>query len=255
MGERIFEGKRVMITGTGGGIGKALVERFASEGADIVAHARADKEGHSEEMHRLEVEYGVSITPVYFDLTDYPKMKSIIQDMIKEKRYVDILVNNAGINHEGFFQMTGIDTIRNVFEVNLFAMMELTQLVLKMMVRNRSGAIVNIASNSGKMLLPGNSAYGVSKAAVMAWTKTLAAEIGRVGIRVNAVSPGLTDTKMGKNVQENAGKELAVSLAMSRMAKPEEIAEVVSFLASDSASFVNGQTVFVDGGGVAIIKK
>lgn len=245
----LFDGKCVMITGANGGIGSASVRAFAAEGADVIAHARSKSESYEEELRKISREYEVDILPVYFDLTDYDAMKSVIRDLMKQKKLIDVLVNNAGVNHGGLFQMTSIAEIRRVFEVNLFAQMELTQMVLKMMIRKKKGAIVNIASNSGESLIPGNSAYGVSKAAIIAWTKTLAAEMGKQGIRVNAVAPGLTDTKMGQNVELNIGKEMVVSTAMNRKAEPKEIAEIAVFLASENASFVNGQTIVADGGG------
>lgn len=247
-----FAGKCVMVTGANRGIGSAIVKAFASGGADVIAHSRNYSDEFERMADELAQQYKVNIVPVYFDLTDYDAMKQTIRTLMKEKRLVDILVNNAGVDHGGFFQMTPINDIRKIFEVNLFAQMELTQMVLKMMVRKGQGAIVNVASNSGEALLPGNSAYGVSKAAVIAWTKTLAAEVGKQGIRVNAVAPGLTDTRMGKHVEDSAGKEMVVSTAIDRKARPEEIADVVTFLASDRASFVNGQTIKVDGRGLSV---
>lgn len=249
MGNYNFAGKVVMITGANGGIGNALVNVFAEQGADIIAHARKKTIDFEDQLQKVSKKNHVEVLPVYFDLTDYTEMKNVIRELMKEKKMVDVLVNNAGINHGSLFQLTSIDEIRNIFEVNLFAQMELTQLILKMMVRKRSGSVINIASNSGEALLLGNSAYGVSKAALIAWTKTLAAEMGKQGIRVNAIAPGLTDTQMGKDVEINMGKEMAVSTAMDRKAQPREIAEIALFLASEDSSFVNGQTIKADGEG------
>ena len=245
----MFNEKYVMITGANGGIGSALVEAFASKGANIVAHSRKKREGFEEYLNEISEKYGVETIPLYFDITDYEEMKNSVKVLLKEKKLVDVLVNNAGMNHGGLFQMSSMSDIRNVFEVNLFAQMELTQMILKMMLRKRKGAIVNISSNAGVSLMPGNSAYGVSKAAIIAWTKTLATEVGPQGIRVNAVAPGLTDTQMGSTVESNIGKEMIVSTAINRKAEPREIADTAVFLASEDASFVNGQTISVDGGG------
>ena len=126
--------------------------------------------------------------------------------------------------------------------------MELTRLVLKIMTRKKSGSIVNISSIAGLDLAAGNSAYGVSKAALAAWTKTLAAEFTGSGIRINAVAPGLTDTRMAVLMEEKAKQEMISASAMNRLAKPEEIAQAVFFLTSDAASFINGQILRVDGG-------
>ena len=144
--------------------------------------------------------------------------------------------------------MTPISKIREVFDVNFFAHIELTQLLLRWIAKCGKGSIVNIASISGIDLKVGNCAYGVSKAAMIAFTKTLAAECGPLGVRVNAICPGLTATDMGAQMEEKAGKEMIARSAMNRLGRPEEIARTAVFLASDDASFVNGQIVSVDGG-------
>ena len=126
--------------------------------------------------------------------------------------------------------------------------MEITQLVLRIMTRQKAGSIINIGSISGIDLKAGNSAYGVSKAAVMAWTKAIAAEVAMTGVRINAIAPGFTDTDMARSVASRPGISFEKESAMERMAQPKEIAEVALFLASEKASFINGQIIRVDGG-------
>lgn len=126
--------------------------------------------------------------------------------------------------------------------------MELAQLLIKPMIRKKRGSIVNIASFEGINLYPGNSAYGVSKAAVIAWTKVLAKEVGDFGIRVNAVAPGFVDTEMARHTGEQERNRMLENSAFKRLAEPGEIADAVYFLASDNASFITGEVMRVDGG-------
>lgn len=242
-----LNGKRAFITGTNRGIGLKIVESFAKEGVNIVAHARKYSKLFEDKMKEISKENGVEIDTIYFDMSDVSCMKDSVKKLIGRRREIDILVNNAGVAHGGLFQMTAIDDIKKVFEVNLFGMMQLTQLLIRSMLRN-GGAIINMASISGIELREGNCAYGVSKAGVIAFTKTLSAELASHGIRVNAVAPGLTDTDMATLMEKKAGINMVRETAMGRLAKPEEIAETVLFLASENASFISGQTIRVDGG-------
>lgn len=238
----------VIITGSNGGIGRALTEAFAASGYNIIAHELNESNSHTEFLKSIELQYNVSVRPIYFDLTNSEEMKAEIRNLIKDKVDIDVLVNCAGIAHGGLFQMTSMDTIRKVFDINFFSMLELTQLLLRPMVRRKSGCIINFSSISGLDSKPGNCAYGTSKAAVISWTKTLASEVAPLGIRVNAIAPGLTDTNMAKQMEDKAGAAMISDSAMNRLGRPEEIANVALFLASDKASFVNGQVIRVDGG-------
>ena len=244
----ILKGKNCLVTGTNRGLGRAIVEKFASEGANIWAHARKHSDGFEANMRDLSCRYGVQITPVYFELQDEAAMKQCVLEIKKSRTPIDVLVNNAGIAHGGLFQMTPLAQIKQVYDVNLFAMMQLTQLVAKLMLRQKSGAIVNIASIAGLDLDAGNCAYGMSKASVVAMTKLLAKEYTPDGIRVNAVAPGLLQTDMAGQMEPRAYENMVAHSLMKRLGKPEEVANVVAFLASDQASFLSGQTIRVDGG-------
>ena len=244
----MLKGKTAFITGTNRGLGKAFVEMFAKNGADVVAHARKDSSEFRVSCSNQAEKYSVKVMPVFFDLTDSAAMKTAVRELIADKTPINVLVNSAGIAHGGLFQMTAMAKVREVFDVNLFAQMELTQLLFRYMMKSGGGSIVNIASISGLDLKVGNCAYGVSKAALIAFTRTLAAECGTTGLRVNAVCPGLAATDMRTQMDEKAGREMIARSAMNRLARPEEIARVAVFLASDEASFVNGQILSVDGG-------
>jgi 3-oxoacyl-[acyl-carrier protein] reductase len=146
--------------------------------------------------------------------------------------------------------MTSVNTIREIFEINFFSVLEFSQAVIRLMQKKRNGSIINMASLSGLDLKSGNIAYGVSKAALIAATKTLAAELGALGIRVNAIAPGLTDTDMADLMEEQARRNMVENTSLKRLARTKEIADVAVFLASDMASFVTGHVLCADGGAI-----
>lgn len=240
-------GKTAFITGCNRGIGKAIAEKFVQNGADVIAHARAQSNDFESFLDSLARQHGVSARPVYFDMTDYDAMRQAVRALIRDKVPVHVLVNNAGVAHGGFFQMTPVAKIREVFEVNFFAQLELTQMLLRYMGKCGGGSIVNMASTFGMDLLKGNCAYGTSKAALIAFTQTLATEYPETGVRVNAVAPTVTDTDMIRQLDGKVEDMLLQRCAMNRKATPEEVADAVLYLASDRASFVNGQILRVDG--------
>ena len=240
--------KNVLITGARGGLGKAMIDVFAKHSCNIYAHCRQQDNDFEKYLSEISNKYKVKTNPLYFDMTNYEEMKSCIKELFQQKIRIDVLINNAGVAHGGLFQMTPVSKIRNIFEINLFAQMEITQLILKIMTKNKYGIIINMSSIAGLDLAAGNCAYGVSKAALAAWTKILAAECTKYNIRVNAIAPGLADTNMAGLMEEKAKNDMIISSAMERLASPSEIAEVAYFLASEKASFVNGQVIRVDGG-------
>jgi 3-oxoacyl-[acyl-carrier protein] reductase len=199
-------------------------------------------------MNELADLHGIDVRPVFFDLSDTESMKVEVKKILGSGIRVDVLVNNAGLAHGGLFQMTPISKIREVFDVNFFAQLEMMQLLVRHMIRNQSGSIINVSSIAGIDLHAGNIAYGVSKTALIAATKTIAAEVGAHGVRVNAVAPGLTKTDMFDEMEVKARTQMIDQSSMKRLAEIFEIAKAIAFLASDSASFINGHVLRVDGG-------
>ncbi|MCR5168381.1 MAG: SDR family oxidoreductase [Oscillospiraceae bacterium] len=245
---KLLNEKYAVVTGANRGIGHCITEKLASEGCNIWACARKQTDEFEADMARLAEEYGVTVTPVYFDLADEAQIKEGFKTIYKSKLPVNILVNAAGVVNTDLFQMTPMTVMRQVFDINYFGAVTLTQLVLKLMQRQKNGSIINIASVAGIDTNPTNATYGTSKAALIHFSKILAAETGASGIRVNVIAPGPTDTDMVETVKKAVGEHILDRCAMGRLAKPEEVAEVALFLASDKASFVNGQVIRVDGG-------
>ncbi|MEG2892645.1 MAG: SDR family NAD(P)-dependent oxidoreductase [Clostridium sp.] len=245
----MLESKTALVTGCNRGIGKEVIRVFAENNIKtIFAHARKSSKEFTDYIQYLENEYKVEVIPIYFDLKDSEAMKNEIKKIFSMKVNIDILVNNAGIAHGGLIQMTPISKIKDVFDVNFFSVVELTQLVVKIMKKYGSGSVINIASISGIDLKVGNCAYGTSKAALIAFTKTASSELSSLGIRVNAICPGLTDTDMAKLMETRAEEEMIKESSMKRLGNPQEIADLVCFLGSEKASFINGQAIRVDGG-------
>lgn len=249
---RELEGKNAIITGSNRGIGNAIVKKFAEEGCNIWAFSRKKTEMFENEMSGLAKRCNVVIIPVYLELTNSEDMKKIFREIYSTKRPVDILVNAAGIANAEIFQRTSINTMRDVFETNFFAPVQLIQLVLRVMSRYKSGSIINITSISGLDANPTNCTYGTSKAALNSFTRILASEVAASGIRVNAIAPGPTNTDFIQIVKDKIGDALERCVlsrcAMGRFGKSEEIAETALFLASERSSFINGQILRVDGG-------
>lgn len=244
----MLNGRNAIITGSRKGIGRATVEKFAANGSNIWACARKPDDAFEKDMADLAKEYGIWIKPIYFDMASDDAIKQSLKEIIKEKKPVDILVNNAGIAHGAFLQMTSMQTMKDVFQINYFSQMLICQLISRIMIRQKSGSIVNLASVEGMIGNPGYTSYGSSKAALAFATKVLSKELAQYGIRVNAIAPGLIDTEMGGQMNDSAREGMLSACAMHRLGEPQEIADVAVFLASDQANFVTGQIIKVDGG-------
>jgi 3-oxoacyl-[acyl-carrier protein] reductase len=167
---------------------------------------------------------------------------------MSERRSINVLVNNAGITHNALFHMTAEAALREQFEVNFFSVFLFTQYISKFMTKQKSGSIINVASTAGEDGNPGKSAYGASKAAIIAMTKSIAAELGEFGVRANCIAPGVTETDMLATLPSTVLEEAKNSADLRRVGLPSEIADTAVFLASDLSSYVTGQTIRVDGG-------
>ena len=241
-------GKTALITGCKRGIGKAMAEKFASEGANLICAIRKENPVFKTETDDWAAKYGVKIDFVFFDLTDEEGIKAAFKGLTKEKRTIDILVNNAGIPAGGFLLMTSLAKSKEVMQVNFFSQILMTQQVAKMMMKQKHGAIVNMSSVTALDNQGGWTAYGSSKGAMISFTRTAARELASFGIRVNAVAPGLIDTQMGGEMDEKYQADMINRADLGRKGTPEEVANLVCFLASDEASYITGQIIRIDGG-------
>jgi 3-oxoacyl-[acyl-carrier protein] reductase len=243
----LLKGKTAVITGASRGIGAAVLELFAKNGANIIACYRF--ENHECEVHlqHIAAQNNIDVITYHFDFSNEAAVKNTGKEIIAGKR-CDILINCAGIAHGALFQMSAVSDIRRVFEINYFNQIFFTQSIVKIMTRQKSGSIVNVASASGIDGRAGNVAYGASKAALILATKTLANELAPHGIRVNALAPGIIETDMLSQMEDKAREQLISSNAMCRAGKPAEVAQAALFLASDMSSYITGQLIRVDGG-------
>ncbi|UCG26272.1 MAG: 3-oxoacyl-ACP reductase FabG [Chloroflexota bacterium] len=249
----LLEDKVALITGGGSGIGRATAVRFAGEGARIVI-CDVDEEG-LDETYRQVAELRTDVVQIVGSVTDRDSVQSMVDAAISQYGRLDILVNNAGITRDGLTvrykddEMTLMPDERwdAVLEVNLKGTWLCSQIAGAQMIRQKSGRIVNTASVAALGNI-GQANYAASKAGVIGLTKTLALEWARFSIAVNCVAPGAVSTRMTATIPDRIMAGLIQAIPYRRLAEPEEIAAVHAFLASDEASYITGQVIFIDGG-------
>ena len=243
--ERLLENKICIVTGAAQGIGREIAKRFAADGAVVYACDRQElSEAKFKELEEQKIHY------LSFDLTDAAAVKSAMMQIFKAEGRIDVLVNNAGVVFNRKIGMIIREETELMFRINVIAVIELIQLVSRLMARNGSGSIVNIASVTAVLGSPGQVAYSATKGAIISLTKSAAKELAAQGIRVNAVAPGIVKTERFAELYEANGEKIderISRIAMGRLGTPEDIANACSFLASDRASYISGQIVGVDG--------
>ena len=245
----LLQNKIAVVTGCNKGIGKRIVQTFSENGAKVFACVRDVNSEFKSAIKDIEFKTENKIIPIQLDLSKENTIKKASDEILSENDTIDILVNNAGIIHTANFHMTSSDKLKELFEINFFSQSKFTQYISKSMIKNKKGNIVYISSTSGLDSNQGRSGYSSSKAAIISQSKALSRELGIYNIRVNSIAPGLTDTEMMKNnTSEKIINEVVSNLSIKRVAKPEEIANTVLFLASDLSSYITGQTIRVDGG-------
>lgn len=243
-----YENKVVCITGADGGIGREITKKFAAEGATLILTSIADTPVFADFVSELKSEYKVEVYPFFFDLSDEEAIKEGLKAIKALKLKINVLINNAGMPHLAILPFTKMSDVKKVFQVNYFAQLQITQSLLGNMVKDGSGVILNAASIAGIDGDPGNAVYGATKASMILFTKVLSKELAPQGIRVNAVAPGLTSTPFADAMGDKAKASMEQISSMGRLATPREIANTYFFLASEEASFINGQVIRVDGG-------
>lgn len=240
--------KNVLITGGTRGIGEAISREFAKKGYNLIINYIKSKEKAEKLKNELEEKYNIEVLTVQADLADEKEIKNMVDIALNKFGKIDVLVNNAGIIIDKEFEEKTIEDWKQTLNINLIAPFILTKLIGKEMVKNKSGAIINISSINGiNTYHPSSVDYDASKSGIISLTFDSAVEFSPY-VRVNCIAPGWVDTEMNKDLSEDYVKEEIERILVRRFGRPEEIAKVATFLASDDASFINSTVIKVDGG-------
>lgn len=241
--------KTVIITGANRGIGLELVKIFSEKKCNIITCTRDANKEFQKKLNQIKNEQEVNIHNYKVDLNDLDSIKKLVKEIYSNHSKIDILINNAGILYNALFLMTTISQIEDTFKINVISQILLTQLIAKKMMINKSGNIIFFSSSSAKENNFGRSIYSSSKSAIESLTKTLSKEFGPYNIRVNAVAPGPVNTEMfKKNTKEENIKKIIERTATRKIASTRDVANLVSFLASNVSSHINGEIINIDGG-------
>jgi 3-oxoacyl-[acyl-carrier protein] reductase len=240
-----LSGRVALVTGASRGIGRAVATRLAAAGAHVVAAARGENAKGTADAIR---EAGGSAESIGLDVTDAAGVNAAVAGIMAGKGRIDILVNNAGITRDTLMLRMKRDDWDAVLQTNLTAAFTSVQAVLKPMIKQRSGRIINITSVVGQSGNAGQANYAASKAGLIGFTKAVALEVASRNITVNAVAPGLIDTDMTRAIAEGAHEEWAARIPLKRLGTPDDVANAVVFLASDEAAYITGHVLAVNGG-------
>ena len=244
---KLLQGKTALITGAARGIGKAIALKFAAEGADIAfTDLVIDENGKQTEEEIAAL--GVKCKGYASNAADFQQTHEVVEQVMKDFGRIDILVNNAGITKDGLMMRMSEQQWDAVIAVNLKSAFNFIHACLPVMMRQRSGSIINMASVVGVHGNAGQANYASSKAGLIALAKSVAQEVGSRGIRANAIAPGFIETAMTAALPEDVRKEWVSKIPLRRGGQVEDIANVATFLASDMSSYVTGQVIQVDGG-------
>ncbi|HHW99921.1 MAG TPA: 3-oxoacyl-[acyl-carrier-protein] reductase [Acholeplasmataceae bacterium] len=242
-----LKGKVAIVTGGATGIGRAIVQKLASLGATVVINYNSSKTASEELVNELTSQ-GHTVDCIQANVSKFAEAEKLINYTVEKFGRVDILVNNAGITRDNLIMRMNEEDFDQVIEVNLKGVWNLSKHVSRVMMKQRSGKIINISSVVAIMGNVGQSNYCASKAGVIGLTKSLARELAKRNITVNAVAPGFIKTKMTDVLDEKIVDQIANNIPLSRLGEPSDIANVVAFLASPLADYITGQVLNVDGG-------
>ena len=239
--------KVALITGATRGIGKQIAVTLAKQGFDIAVNYRTANDSLNESVKEIE-SYGVRCLAVQGDVSVFEDCENMTKQVIEKFERIDVLVNNAGITKDMLFIRMKEEDFKQVIDVNLMGTFNMTKNVSQYMVKQKSGRIINISSIVGIHGNAGQANYSASKAGIIGLTKSLAKELAGRNILVNAIAPGFIETDMTSVLKDDVKTNILNSIPLKREGKPEEVANVVKFLASDDSSYITGQVISVDGG-------
>ena len=238
------EKKTVLVTGGSRGIGAAACMAFAQQGADIALIYAGDVQ-KAEQMEKSLAAYGVQAKAYRCNVSDFHEAAGVFAQILEDFGIVDVLINNAGITRDKLVLMMSAEDFDNVVDVNLKGAFHFIKLVYPVMMRKRTGRIINISSVSGLMGNAGQANYAASKAGIIGLTKSVAKELAARGVTCNAIAPGFIKTDMTQNLE---GSDLVKSIPAKRMGTADEVAQLCVFLASDAAGYITGEVIRIDGG-------
>ena len=237
-----FKDKKILITGASGGIGHALVKKFVSLNANVLATGTK-----TEKLDSLKKEFP-NINILKFDISEHSKIEEFVENVYSQLVGLDVLINNAGVNKDNLSIRMKEDEWKKVIDINLGSTFLLCRSAIKKMLKNKYGRIVNITSIVGHTGNLGQANYAASKAGIIGMTKSLALEYAKKNITLNCVSPGFIKTNMTENILESVKVILTSRIPMSKLGSGEDVANSVAFLSSDEASYITGETMHVNGG-------
>ncbi|MFK8007192.1 MAG: 3-oxoacyl-[acyl-carrier-protein] reductase [Saprospiraceae bacterium] len=243
---KLLQDKVAIITGGSRGIGEAIAKRYAEQGASVAFTYRSSEE----RAQKIETELqamGVKAKGYKSDASSYEQAEALVKEVLEEFGQVDILINNAGITRDNLMLRMSEEQWDQVIETNLKSVFNLTKQVIRPMMKNRSGSIINMSSVVGVFGNAGQANYAASKAGMIGFSKSIAKEIGSRGIRCNSIAPGFIETDMTDELDDKTKEAFLASIPMKRLGAPNEVADVCVFLGSDMSKYVSGQTISVCG--------
>ena len=243
----LLDGKTALVTGASRGIGRAIALCLAAEGARVAINYAGNVKAAEEVKAAIEAAGGTAVL-CQADIADSAAVEAMVANVVKEFGTIDILVNNAGITRDTLLMRMKDEDFTKVLDTNLKGVFYCTKAISKLMMKKRSGRIINMASVVGLVGNAGQTNYAAAKAGVIGFSKSAAKELASRGITVNVVAPGFIGTDMTAGLPESVKEKMLTDIPLGRMGEPEDVASAVLFLASDQASYITGQVVNVDGG-------
>lgn len=242
-----LSGKCAIVTGSSNGIGRSIALKLAEEGAYIIVNYNSDKKAAEETLEIIRKNHGYA--EIYrADVSNYTQVKKLVEFAIDTYGKVDILVNNAGISKVGLFMDFNEEQWDSLINVNIKGVLNCCHAVIPNMIQNKSGVIINMSSMWGNSGASCEAVYSATKGAVSSFTKALAKELGPSNIRVNAISPGVINTRMNQWLTEEEKNELLDSIPLKKFGETQDVANLAAFLAKDNSSYITGQIITIDGG-------